>query len=122
MFAGVFWQVFFCSISFVEMAPAPQPFLEPALLPVGARTITASIPPLIVPSLGLNIPAIHFVTALATKGLLLTSASLGALLGKAKTAMERQRRERRGRWAREATKRNSHDSRQQLFSKELQQH
>ena len=31
-----------------------QPFLEPALLPVVARTITASIPPLIVPSLGVR--------------------------------------------------------------------
>ena len=31
-----------------------QPFLEPALLPVVARSITASIPPLIVPSLGVR--------------------------------------------------------------------
>merc|ERR1711971_1214466 len=89
---ALFLQVFFCNLCFVMTAPAPQPFLEPALLPVVARTITSALPPIIVPSLGLTIPAIHLVTAFATKGLLLASLSLGAMLGKAKTAMERQRR------------------------------
>ena len=47
-----------------------QPFLEPALLPVVARTITASIPPLVVPSLGVR--SLFFNTA----GIMDTSTSV----------------------------------------------
>merc|ERR1712083_101959 len=86
---AIFLQVFFCNIYLVRLAPAPQPFVDPVLLPVVARSITSALPPLVVPSLGLTIPAVHLVTAFATKGLLLASLSLGAMLGKAKTAMER---------------------------------
>ena len=51
-----------------------QPFLEPALLPVVARTITASIPPLIVPSLGVR--SLFSILASCICGIIDTSPSV----------------------------------------------
>merc|ERR1712083_1022826 len=122
---AIFLQVFFCNIYLVRLAPAPQPFVDPVLLPVVARSITSSLPTLIVPSLGLTIPAVHLVAALATKGLLLASLSLGAILGKAKTAIERSRRSkwRSRRRSREAsTMSGTRENPQQFAKKFLEYH
>merc|ERR1712126_309742 len=84
--------ILLCLGSLVSAAPAPQPFIDPYLIPTVARSLTEGLPPLVLPTLGLTIVASQLFSVAVAKGVVLAGLAAGSVLGKRHSAAERRGR------------------------------
>jgi len=82
--------ILLCLGSLVNAAPAPQPFIDPYLIPTVARSLTEGLPPLVLPTLGLTLVASQLFSVAVAKGVVLAGLAAGSVLGRRHSELERR--------------------------------